>query len=150
MTSYFYQIRNFTPNMIPLSTALWDPKWFHKNKGHNFQFKDKNGIWNGLRAEPFKPGPACENLCRGPEYCNTKNPNSCAFLKKYKEQLDNLDFNDIYNRILSIGKQVQEREKFAEEPIVVFIVYEAPKNPCSERVMIQKYFQEHGIEIKEF
>ena len=44
MTSYFYQIRNFKPNMIPLSTALWDPKWFHKNKGHSFQFKDKNGV----------------------------------------------------------------------------------------------------------
>ena len=25
-TSYFYQIRNFTRNMIPISTAVWDPR----------------------------------------------------------------------------------------------------------------------------
>lgn len=25
-TSYFYQIRNFKKNMIPVSTAMWDPK----------------------------------------------------------------------------------------------------------------------------
>ena len=45
MTSYFYQIRFFKPYMIPLSTAKWDPKWFHRNQGQNYQFKDKNGEW---------------------------------------------------------------------------------------------------------
>lgn len=25
VTSYFYKVRFFTPNMIPLSTAIWDP-----------------------------------------------------------------------------------------------------------------------------
>ena len=33
MTSYFYAIRFFKPNMIPISTAKWDPKWYHQNKG---------------------------------------------------------------------------------------------------------------------
>lgn len=32
-TSYFYQIRFFKPNMIPLSTAKYDPSWFHKGLG---------------------------------------------------------------------------------------------------------------------
>jgi len=27
--SYFYQIRNFKTNMIPMSTALSDPAWYH-------------------------------------------------------------------------------------------------------------------------
>mgnify|MGYP007070208670 CR=1 FL=1 len=27
-TSYFYQIRNFTPNIIPVSTCLSDPVWY--------------------------------------------------------------------------------------------------------------------------
>ena len=27
--SYFYQVRNFKPNMIPMSTAISDPAWFH-------------------------------------------------------------------------------------------------------------------------
>ena len=35
-TSYFYQIRFFRPDMIPLSTARFDPSWYHRNKGHNF------------------------------------------------------------------------------------------------------------------
>lgn len=28
-TSYFYKLRFFTPNMLPFSTAKWDPKWYH-------------------------------------------------------------------------------------------------------------------------
>ena len=39
---YFYQVRFFTPNMIPVSTALGDPKWYHQNKGQQFTFLDKN------------------------------------------------------------------------------------------------------------
>ena len=27
--SYFYQIRFFKKNMIPMSTALSDPEWYH-------------------------------------------------------------------------------------------------------------------------
>ena len=30
--SYFYQIRNFSPNMIPISTTVSDPDWFHKGE----------------------------------------------------------------------------------------------------------------------
>lgn len=29
LTSYFYQIRNFKPYQIPLSTAISDPAWYH-------------------------------------------------------------------------------------------------------------------------
>ena len=38
---YFYQVRFFTPNMIPVSTAVSDPKWYHQNKGPQFTFLDK-------------------------------------------------------------------------------------------------------------
>lgn len=150
MTSYFYQIRFFTPNMIPLSTAVWDPKWFHQNKGQSYQWKDKNGVWNGLRAEPFAPGPLCEGLCRGPEYCNSGNPQYCQFLKAYRKQLDMLDFKDILLRIYNIGKAVQEKEGFTEEPIVVLIVHEATDNPCSERRVIQEWFRDNGYPMEEF
>ena len=151
MTSYFYQIRFFTPNMIPLSTAVWDPRWFHQNTGdQKVQWKDKNGVWNGLRAEPFAPGPLCDNLCRGPEYCDGGDPMKCAFLRTYRTQLDQLDFKDIIKRIYTIGKAVQEREGFEEEPIVVLIVHEATSNPCSERRVIQEWFRDNGYPIKEF
>lgn len=150
MTSYFYQIRFFTPNMIPLSTAVWDPKWFHQNKGQDFQWKDKNGVWNGLRAEPFAPGPTCEHLCRGPEYCNNGDPQSCPFLRTYRTQLDSLDFKEIIQRIYKIGKTIQAEEGFTEEPIVVLIVHEATDNPCSERCVIQEWFRDNGYPIEEF
>ena len=151
MTSYFYQIRFFTPNMIPLSTAVWDPRWYHQNTGdQKYQWKDKNGVWNGLRAEPFAPGPLCDNLCRGPEYCDGGDPMKCAFLRTYRTQLDQLDFKDIIKLIYTIGNAVQEREGFEEEPIVVLIVHEATSNPCSERRVIQEWFRDNGYPIKEF
>ena len=151
MTSYFYQIRFFTPNMIPLSTAIGDPLWFHQGtRDKSIQFKDKNGVWNGLRAEPFAPGPLCSSLCRGPEYCNDGDPQYCDFLRKYRTQLDQLDFKEIIKRIYNIGKAVQEKEGFAEEPIVVLIVHEATDNPCSERRVIHEWFRDNGYSITEF
>lgn len=149
-TSYFYMVRFMKPYMIPLSTAKYAPQWFHKEKGAQFQWKDKNGVWNGLRAEPFAPGPLCDNLCRGPEYCDGGDPMKCAFLRTYRTQLDQLDFKDIIKRIYTIGKAVQEREGFEEEPIVVLIVHEATSNPCSERRVIQEWFRDNGYPIKEF
>ncbi len=150
MTSYFYQIRFFTPNMIPLSTAHWDPKWFHQNKGQDYQWKDKNGVWNGLRAEPFAPGPLCDGLCRGPETCETGDPKSCLFLKAYRKQLDDLDFKEIIQRIYNLGIKVQKQEGFTEEPIIVFIFHEAYENPCSERWVVQDWFKDNGYPIYEF
>lgn len=150
MTSYFYQIRFMKQNYIPLSTAVWDPKWFHQNKGQNFQFKDKNGVWNGLRAEIFMPGKECEGLCRGREVCNAYSPKTCAFLKAYGRQLDKLDFNEILNRFQKLGEQIQKVEGFSEEPVYVLIVHEAYDNPCSERWVIQDWFKDNGYEIKEF
>ncbi len=147
MTSYFYKIRFMKPNYIPLSTAKYDPWWF-KHQGR--QWKDKNGVWNGLRAEPFAPGPLCDQLCRGPEYCDSGDPHQCLFLKTYRKQLDQLDFKDIIKRIYSIGKQVQEKEGFTEEPVIVLIVYEATNNQCSERRVIQEWFKDNGYEIEEF
>lgn len=148
MTSYFYQIRFMKPNFIPLSTAIWDPKWFHQNKGHNFQWKDKNGVWNGLRAEPFVPGKQCNGLCYGPP-CKEL-PQYCKFLQVYKNQLDNLDFNNILQRFKILGQKIQLNSNFQEEPVYILLVHEAYDNPCSERWMIQQWFKEHGYDIKEF
>lgn len=136
--------------MIPLSTAIFDPKWFHQNKGNTFQWKDKNGVWNGLRAEPFAPGVACEGLCRGKDNCNAYGPQTCAFLKAYRKQLDNLDFNEILNRFQRLGERIKQVEGFEEEPILVLIFHEAYDNPCSERWPVQDWFKDHGYNIKEY
>lgn len=147
-TSYFYKIRFFKPNMIPLSTALWDPKWYHANQKQDHWFIDKNGVINGLRAPVFAPGPIASELCRG--NCNPKNPESCDFLRAYAYQLSLLDINDIISRIERMCAEAKKVLNFAEEPIAVFIVHEAPNNPCSERAAIQEYFRSHSIECEEW
>ena len=48
--SYFYHVRNLKQYQIPVSTAVWDPKWFHENTGNNKHiFIDKRGVVNGVR-----------------------------------------------------------------------------------------------------
>ena len=42
--SYFYKIRFFQPWMIPISTAAWDPKYYHDNKGKDYLFVDTINI----------------------------------------------------------------------------------------------------------
>ena len=62
VTSYFYQIRNFTPNIIPVSTALSDPAWYRPPEGKEY-YIDKRGIICGLRYEPLIVQRYGENTC---------------------------------------------------------------------------------------
>ena len=139
-TSYFYQLRFFPKNAIPLSTAMWDPKWFHDFKDQSYVFVDKRGIMNGLRATPFVPGPSCNNLCRGKEACFDARPQICPFLRAYEAQLNSLSIVDIEHRMTVLGEKVREATHFQGEPIFIYLVHEAPSNPCSERIKIQQYF----------
>ena len=149
-TSYFYQIRFFKPYLIPLSTAVWDPKWFHQGYGADYKFLDKNGVINGLRARPFMPDERCEGLCRGPELCKTKDSNTCAFLKQYYNQLNELDFDETLARFKILGARCQDTMGFIEEPEYALIFHETPVNPCSERIVVTKWFNEHNYDIKEW
>ena len=67
--SYFYNVRFLKPDQVPVSTAVWDPKWFHDFKGQSHKFFDKRGVLNGLRAESLHPDHTCDSLCRGLEAC---------------------------------------------------------------------------------
>lgn len=144
-TSYFYKIRFFKPWMVPLSTAVFDPKWW---RGRGI-FKDKNGVLNGLKIPPFMPGEACEGLCHGPQNCLARNQ-PCEFLSTYKRQLDKLDYNNIMDRFNSLAQRIKEKEQIDHDIEFVLIFYEKPDNPCSERVMVHKWFQEHGYPITEW
>lgn len=148
--SYFYQIRFFRRNMIPLSTAVWDPKWFHQFQSQDHTFKDQNGVYNGLRIEQFMPGKSCDNLCRGPEYCNPPDPKSCLFLRNYRAQLDQLNFDGVMKGFNDLGNYLKQLDGFSGDPIIVLIVHEAPQNPCSERVVIKQWFQDHGYPLLEW
>lgn len=149
-TSYFYQIRNFKRNMVPISTAIWDPAWFHNFTGdYSHIFYDRRKILNGLRLEPIIEQGRHSN--HGPETCpcECKEYNTCSFLNNYRKNLENIDFNRMYNDMLDFAKNYKKEEGIDEEIILVLIVYETPKNLCSERQSLIDYFNSHGIECKE-
>ena len=144
-TSYFYQIRHFNKNMIPVSTAIWDPKWFHT--GNNIgEYRDKNGIWNGIRMPILSPINIQTDTCVN---CKDKNPNDCKFLKDYKDYLNSLNFENIYQSLEKLSEAVVNLENLTDEPHIVLIVHEKPDNPCSERSALHEYFNLHGIDCKE-
>ena len=148
-TSYFYQIRFFKPYMIPFSTAVWDPKWYHDFRPQTYNFIDKNGVLNGLRIKNFMPGKSCENLCRGPEFCSTGDPETCEFLKAYEKQLQALDPVQIERYFEYVCQQIQKSMGLQCNLMPVLIVHEAPTKACSERSVILKVMNEKGIPTTE-
>lgn len=149
-TSYFYKIRFFTPNMIPISTAVWDPQWFHKNKGDHYKFIDKNGVINGLRYPNFifRDYIGKETECKGKDNCKW-NPDNCEFLKDYESFISRTDFEELKKTLEELGDSWRKKTGITDELTFVFIVYETPSNPCSERKTIQNYFKRYGVDCPE-
>lgn len=147
LITYFYNVRFLKPNQIPVSTAVWDPKWYHDFKDKDYIFKDKNGVYNGIRYIPFVPNDSCNGLCRGPETCD-KTPDKCPFLQNYHKQLYSLDIDEVMNDFGDIrywlGIDVPDDYE------IVILVYEKPDNPCSERHTLIQWFKDNGIDIEEF
>lgn len=144
-TSYFYQIRNFKQNMIPVSTCLSDPDWYRPPKGKEY-YIDKRGIICGLRYKPLIV------QFQGSHYCPCENKEilqgQCDTLKEYRQLLETVDFNKTIKGFQFCANKFQ-RPFDEEEPIIVLMVYEAPSNPCSERIALQDYFTSHGWKCKE-
>ena len=138
-TSYFAQLRKFPPNLVGLSTAVWNPKWRPMGK-------DKRGVIC-VDCPPFKPGRECDGLCRGA--CDPKHPEDCAFLKAYKSQLDKINLVQFQNSLEKLASQIALNEGFQDVNFAL-LVYEIPANPCSERGPIQKWGEEHNLNIKEW
>ena len=144
-TSYFYQIRNFKQNMIPISTAVSDPIWFRPPDRQEY-FLDKRGIICGLRYEPLIVQKYNTKRCWGNEilcpYSLQTKDYICETMQEYRQLLDTIDFD----------KMIKAFEyclnKFNKDTIVL-MVYETPNNLCSERRYLQEYFNKHGIECKE-
>ena len=144
--SYFYKIRFFKRDMIPLSTAVYNPKWYSNN---GTTYYDSNGVLCGTRMPVFVPGSKCSNLCHGAQNC-TMTPDKCDFLKKYREQLDAIDYSKLKDSFEQMATSYQEVLGLDYEPTFVLIVYETPTNPCSERWPLIAWFKDHGYELKEF
>ena len=143
-TSYFYMVRFFKPNMLPVSTAVWDPKWYHAFKDQKFRFRDKNGVWNGFRAEKLHPQEDNHNCP-----CENKEQENCLFKQKYKEQLSKVDAHKMLDSMEEFMIKLKAKEGWEGEPTIVFLVHEAPNNPCSERKAIQEWLINAGYKVKE-
>lgn len=129
-TSYFYQIRNFTPNLIPVSTCLSDPIWYRPPQGERY-YIDKRGIVCGLRYEPLIVQREGTHTCP----CDAKSlAPACPTMLEYKNLLHSLVDKE---KTLKAFEYCLNR--FNADTIVL-IVYEAPNNPCSERYALQEFF----------
>lgn len=148
--SYFYQIRFFNPWQFPLSTAVWDPKWYHQNKGNGYIYRDTRGVVNGIRINALTPPKQTEGLCYGREQCITQNPNECAFLRVYMEHLRSINFDAFMLMLRHYMYKLCNTYNIAYKPEAIFIVHEKYDNPCSERVALRKWFEENGRTLPEY
>ena len=103
-----------------------------------------------MRAPVFAPGPLCSGECEGRENCDPPSPNTCRFLRLYRNQLAALDFDNIMQRLNSLVERCKPLLQTNLPIQVILLVHEAPNNPCSERVPIQEWFASHGVEVKEW
>lgn len=117
-----------------MSTALWDPKWFHAFKGQDYKFIDKNGVVNGIRAEKLHPGKSCEGLCNGKPCPRT--PDSCSFLREYEKQVLSIERDEYLEKLRAVAEAWCRKVGHSCEPEVMLLVHEAPSNECSERVVL--------------
>lgn len=145
----FYQVRNLEPNMIPFSTALGEPTWYHDNKDRSYCFVDKNGVYNGLVAKPFQFDETLLTDVPCSKNCEYKPPN-CPFMLAYRKSIERTDFNDILTYLINEVNKVREITNFKGRAAVILLVYEKPEIQCAERPVIQQYFKDHGYEVKEW
>lgn len=138
-TSYWAMVRKFPKNLIGLNTTVFSPRWRPMGK-------DARGVIC-VDCPPFKPGYSCDGLCNGK--CNPKHPEDCLFLQNYKIQLDKINPTTIQNSLGKLATQIC-RDEHLPDVDFAFLFYEVPTNPCSERIMVQRWFKEHGYEIKEW
>lgn len=140
-TSYFYQIRNFKPGMIPVSTCLSDPTWYRPPEGKQW-YTDKRGIVCGLRYEPLivqRYGSCMCPCLKRDELCG-----KCPTMQEYRQLLD--EYVDKEKTLKAFEHCLK---KFNADTIVL-IVYETPTNLCSERKALQDFFncKELGYPIR--
>ena len=169
--SYFYQVRKFEQNMIPFSTAKWDPKWFHKFEGQGKIFVDERGIINGLRLpelcfpsnyyndlkdsgqEYVKDCPLMNKVeyqLKQNELKNEWNNFGCKFMNFYFKYLwDNVDFDKLMNKLQTVAEKYK-KELDLDEVDIVLLVHEAPSVPCAERPVLKRWFAEYGYDLEEW
>ena len=101
--------------MIPISTAIWDPAWYHNfTQDYNHLFYDRRGILNGLRCEAIIEQGRHSN--RGPDICpcESKNYQTCSFLQQYRNNLENIDFDNMIKDMQKFANDYKKNENIDE------------------------------------
>lgn len=135
--------------MIPVSTAISDPKWFHQDSYDNNKcFIDKSGVINGIREESLSPKYLPEEAHTCSKNCpyRAQNPD-CPFILAYRKYLSELDFEALIKELIRVGQEAKLLLKFEEKPYIILLVHEAANNPCSERWALKDFFKQNGIEL---
>lgn len=142
--SYFYNLRFLPPEIIPISTALSDPRWFRPGRDGE-PFLDSRGVLCGINFPEFHHPRAygCGCPCTG-----EKNPSECRFLKTYRQHLSGLSRETIIGKFEALGEYLKSQGL----PVSGFclMVYETPGNPCSERAPLQELWRSWGLDLPEF
>ena len=155
--SSFYNVRFFTPNIIPISTAAsygW-PWWLVKADGHKQGdiYLNKDNVMIGIKEDSLAfPEASFETLT---EQCQKDCPYKekapkCQFMNAYYKHLQTLDFSALLVELGRVANDVKKITKFETDPIIVLMVYESPSSPCGERPCLQKWFSDNGYELKEW
>lgn len=163
--TYFYQVRNLPENIIPFSTAMLDPKWFHKFEGPSKVFVDDRGVINGLRIPQLvypkdSYNGACHKDCplkSSVEYQLKQNKLNnewedfgCQFMNTYFKHLwNNVDFDDLIEYFETVLEKYKELTHIDDLEIAL-LVHEAPSCPCAERPVLIRWFKEFGYDLEEW
>lgn len=158
----FYHVRFFTPNMIPISTTggTGGPLWYIGGDRRNPRcFIDKNGVMNGIREEklafPAHYYEKLENNCGkdcGYHQQLELHPEKeywCPFMSRYRDYLETVDINYLLSEFNRVTEEVRSITHFAENPVIVLLVYETARSGCGERQPLLDYFNSHGVHIEE-
>jgi hypothetical protein len=129
-------------NQLPLSTAMWPPKFFSESSKKNIAHLDNKGLILGLTVFDLVPEQPCE--CP----CEKKDWQHCDFLFTYYKQLSKLNFKKFTESYEDLANKLSSLTNIKINEIVL-LVYEKPNNMCSERTILKKWFKEHGIELEE-
>lgn len=167
--SYFNNIRNFNEHLIPVSTAMYDPKWYHDDSYDKSKtFVDKRGVVNGLRCNRLtlpiykwdalvETGHQCSRMCQF-------NPNECKFMKLYSQYLKTVDFEKVMSQLKTYRREVAEffykiehpnfpfllKDEELDDYEIVLIVHEKPDCKCAERPVLIEWFKQYDVDVQEW
>lgn len=119
-TSYFYQVRNFPKNYVPVSICLTNPNWY----------------WGKIYTKLIPSKRTIRVVEEAGEYGKVF---ADAYLKYTLEQLNP---HQVYKELLSFATSADKD--------VVILGYEVPTDEYSERFIVAKWLAQYGYTLEEF